>query len=137
MRKICHRPPLMRCYRRRHFQIDFLTNARWPLIRPATSHRIDASSELSLKNLASRTFQNFRSRKTNSHTPPRRPRTHPQEQTWFGCLCFSSELRSIVCDSRSRWKFKRIFWRTLRRQHQYLRGQVDEVVHRELSTLNP
>ena len=39
----------MRCYRRRCFQIDFLTNASWPLIRTATSHRIDASSELSQK----------------------------------------------------------------------------------------
>ena len=117
LRKICHRPPLMRCYRRRCFQIDFLTNARWPLIRTATSHRIHASSELSQKNLASRTFQNFRSRKTHAHTPPQRPRKHPQEQTCvlrrlgFGCLPFSSEhMRSIVCDSPSRWKLKKGFF---------------------------
>ena len=32
---------------------------------------------------------------------------------------------------------KKIFWRTLRTQHEYLRQQVDQVVHREMSTLNP
>ena len=60
-------------------------------------------------------------------------------KTWFWLSMFLQRAHAPNCVRQPiALKIKkRIFWRTLRTQQQYLRGQVDEVVHRELSTLNP
>ena len=135
----------MRCYRRRCFQIDFLTNARWPLIRTATSHRIDASSELSQKKSRianvpelsiskdKRAHSTSQATQTSTGTNMRVTKTRVWLSTFLQRAHALNSLRQPIALEI----LKRIFWRTLRTQHQYLRRQVDQVVHREMSTLNP